>query len=117
MPRDALILLEDVRAAAASVQAYTRGMTLQDYRASKLVRRAVEREFEIMGEALRRPVERQPRFQAALPQTPVIIGFRNVLAHGYDAIDDQRVWNTIVDDLPPLLKAVEAMILRERGEA
>ena len=89
MRRDVLKLLEDVRVAATSIQDYTQGLTEAGYLAGKPIRRAVELEFEI-------------------------IGFRNILAHGYDAVVDERVWNTVAADIPVLLAAVRALIEEER---
>ena len=54
MRRSVLKLLEDIRGAATSIRQYTQGFAEADYLENKLIRRAVEREFEIIGEALRR---------------------------------------------------------------
>jgi uncharacterized protein with HEPN domain len=114
MRRDVLKLLEDVRVAATSIQVYTQGLTAAGYLAAKPIRRAVEREFEIIGEALRRLAEAHPDIAARVPQAGQIIGFCNILAHGYDAVVDERVWNTVAADIPVLLAAVRALIEEER---
>jgi uncharacterized protein with HEPN domain len=114
MRRDVLKLLEDVRVAATSIQEYTRGLTEAGYLANKPIRRAVEREFEIIGEALRRLAGRHPDVSASLPQVGRIIGFRNILAHGYDAVLDERVWNSVTAEIPVLLAEVRALIEEER---
>lgn len=114
MRRDVLKLLEDVRLAAISIQEYTRGFTEADYLAHKAIRRAVEREFEIIGEALRRLTERHPEVASRVSSRAPIIGFRNVLAHGYDAVVDERVWHTVVEDIPTLPAEVRMLMEEEQ---
>ncbi len=64
--------------------------------------------IEIIGEAAA-GVSEETRAQA--PQIPwrSIVGMRNRLIHSYFDIDLDRVWDTIVDDLPPLIKQLEAL--------
>jgi len=114
MRRNVLGLLEDVRVAATSILEYTHGLSEADYIANKAVRRAVEREFEIVGEALRRLASHHPDVSARVTTVGQIIGFRNVLAHGYDAVVDERVWNSVTADIPVLLSEVQALIAEER---
>jgi uncharacterized protein with HEPN domain len=114
MRRDVLKVLEDVRVAASSILEYTHGLTEAGYLAGKPIRRAVEREFEIIGEALRRLAERHPDVVARVPQASQIIGFRNLLAHGYDAVVDERVWQTVAADVPVLLAAVRGLLDEEK---
>lgn len=76
---------------------------------------AVERQFLIIGEALRR----LERGDAALAERVLVlrqvIAFRNVLAHAYDIVDDRAVWSAVVVHLPGLRQAV-AELLRELGD-
>ena len=67
-----------------------------------MLRSAVERQFEIVGEALNRLSREDPAVAARIPDVSRIVGFRNVLAHGYDIVDDEAVWSAITDDLPTL---------------
>jgi uncharacterized protein with HEPN domain len=106
-------LLEDVRAAAEFILRVTRGRTLADYRSNELLRPAVERHFEIIGEALVRLSKRDPETVMEIPDHPRIIAFRNVLIHGYDAIDDSRVWDAIQNNLPALYEQVKGLLERK----
>jgi len=54
-----------------------------------------------------------PEYRRELPDVESVIGFRNVIAHGYDAIDDRRVWDTIETELPTLLSHIRALIAEE----
>ena len=78
-------LLEDIRAAAEYILRVTRGKTMADYLADELLRPAVERKFEIIGEALNRLVRHDPAVAQSIHDCAQIIAFRNVLIHGYDA--------------------------------
>ena len=77
--------LHDIQAGAYILE-FTAGMSLEDYRGNALVKAAVERKFAIIGEALVRLRREQPELLESISDTEKIIGFRNVLAHGYDMI-------------------------------
>lgn len=110
MPRDPRALLADVLEAARSVERFREGIDLDDYRADELTRAAVERKLEIAGEALNRLSREYPGLAARIPDIARIVGFRNVLAHGYEVVDDEIVWDAITIDLPQLAAAVEALL-------
>lgn len=105
-------LLEDICDAAAFVREATQGRTLIDYRQDRLLRHAIERSFEIIGEAVNRLARIDPATAARIGDYPQIIAFRNVLIHGYDLVDDAQVWQVITANLPTL-EAEATAILRE----
>jgi hypothetical protein len=78
MPPESFKLLEDVRAAAAFICHHTRGKSVDDYLADDLLRPAVERQFEIIGEALARLRRSDPYTLSLIPDNPQIIAFRNI---------------------------------------
>jgi uncharacterized protein with HEPN domain len=110
MPHDARKLLEDMRRAAEFVLQVTGGRTLENYGADELLRSAVERKFEILGEALNRLDKADPNLANQIPERRQIISFRNVLIHGYDVIDEAVVWKIIHQDLPGLKQQVDSML-------
>lgn len=75
-----------------------------------MVQAAVERKFEIIGEALNRLKHLDETVLAAIPQHGRIIGFRNVITHGYDAIEPELVWDAIQNHLPALGRVVEELL-------
>jgi uncharacterized protein with HEPN domain len=112
MERKSPKLLEDVRGAAAFVLEATRNRSLDDYRGDRLLRQAVERNFEIIGEAVGRLAKLDPDIAARISDYQQIIAFRNLLIHGYDLIDEARVWEVIQKNLPAL-EAEITMILAD----
>ena len=115
MRRDARAHLADVLEAGRQITRITADLDLESYRADDVRRWAVERQFEIMGEALSRLTRTNPDLAAGISDIGTIIGFRNVLAHGYDIVDHEVVWRTITDELPALV-AEASRLLDELGE-
>ena len=105
--------LEDVRDAAAFILSATKDKAQTDYVRDRLLRQAVERNFEIIGEAIRRLRDHDPEVADALSESPRIIAFRNTLVHGYDLIDDALVWDVIERKLPTLLKEVKGLMKQQ----
>jgi uncharacterized protein with HEPN domain len=103
---DAAKYLWDARRAAERVARFTMGRSFDDYLADDMLRAAVERQFEIIGEAFT-ALRRADRSVAdSIPDLPRIIAFRNVLIHGYATVDDQLVWGVVERDLAVLLAAL-----------
>jgi uncharacterized protein with HEPN domain len=96
--------LVDVIQAAEEIQNFTHDMDFKAYRESPLTQRAVERDFEIIGEALNRIKKIDEEILERISEHQRIIGFRNILIHGYDLIDDMIVWNAVKNHLPLLIK-------------
>ncbi len=110
MRLESLKLLEDVRQSAGMIQQFTADRTLDDYSGDAMLRSAVERRFEIIGEALNRLAKSDPDTASRLGDYRKIIAFRNVLIHGYDIIDDQVVWEAVQNNLPSLLDRIQALL-------
>lgn len=75
----------------------------------------MERNFEIIGEAVNRLSTYDPDIAKQIARASQIVAFRNVLIHGYDLIDDVRVWDTIQADVPRLEQQVQALL--RQGES
>jgi uncharacterized protein with HEPN domain len=74
-----------------------------------LLRSAVERQFEIIGEALRKLAKEDPETAGRIAEYERIISFRNILIHGYAEIDDRLVWDILQSKLPNLLRQVQSL--------
>ena len=103
-------LLEDIRNAADFIKSCTCNVGLQQFRQDRLLRQAVERNFEIIDEAMRRLEKDDPETVASIADYRRIIAFRNVLIHGYDLVDPAIVWSAVTGDLAILLANVEALL-------
>jgi uncharacterized protein with HEPN domain len=101
-PRDVRVHLQDTVTAAAAIAGFIAGRTLDDYKADLMLRSAVERQFEILGEALARALRLDPTLQSRLPASRGAIDFRNVIAHEYDALAAATVWDIACNELPGL---------------
>jgi uncharacterized protein with HEPN domain len=110
MPHDAPMLLDHVRQATRLIEEFVTGRSLADYGADAMLHAAVERQFIIIGEALSRLEKLDTALAARITHYRQIIGFRNVLVHGYDAVDDQIVWKVIQNDLPALRQQAENLL-------
>ena len=109
-------LLFDVLDSGRAVRQWREGRTYAEYLADRKFRRAVEREFEIIGEALNRLSEEDAGVAAQIAELPRIVAFRNRIIHGYDSVDDATVWGVIEKHLP-LLVAQAENLLKESGES
>lgn len=105
--------LEDVRQAAANIEQFTAGKSSSNYAADVLLRSGVERQFEIIGEALSRLERLDPPTVSRITNYKRIIAFRNILVHGYADVDDRVVWDIIQKDLPILAREVKALLGEE----
>ena len=102
--------LYDVLQAALEIEKYTNTFTFDDFQDKEIVQAAVERKFEIIGEALNRINRFEPDFLQQIPDYQRIIGFRNVIAHGYNVVDVEIVWEAITDYLPGLVNKVKKLL-------
>jgi uncharacterized protein with HEPN domain len=110
MADDVLAYLEDIRQAVSAILEFARGKAFGDYASDEMLRSAVERKFEIIGEALTRIRNIRPDFLPRIREHRTIVSFRNILIHGYDRIDDRIVWGIMEDDLPKLLSDIEQLL-------
>jgi uncharacterized protein with HEPN domain len=110
MLRDARAFLWDVREAGLAIQSFTAGLDAAAYITNDMVQAAVERKFEIIGEALNQLTKLDAPLAARIPAVAQVIAFRNQLIHGYANVKAGTVWNVVEKSLPPLLHAVRALL-------
>ncbi len=105
MARDPSAYLQDVIEACNSTEDVMSGVSLKGYRNKRAVRSAVEREFIIIGEALRRIRTLDETMFSSISNSRAIVDFRNLLAHDYEAVDDDAVLALVYSDLIDLTTA------------
>ena len=105
-------LLFDVLESGQAIRTWCAGRSYADYESDRQFRRAIEREFEIIGEALGRLRQEDEATAAGISDLSRIVPFRNRIIHGYDVIDGATVWGIVVDYLPKLIAEVERLQTR-----
>ena len=110
MQRDPRAFLWDVRESALAIQQFTAGMDATAYAGNAMAQAAVERKFEIIGEALGQLAKADASMAARIPDLPQIVVFRNQLIHGYATVNVGTVWNITQNALPVLLSAVHSLL-------
>lgn len=110
MRPDPSALLADVDRAAADIARFVKGMDHETYLGDTRTQAAVERKFEIIGEALNRLRRSSPEVAERIPPLRQAIAFRNLLIHGYAIVIPDRVWDYAENDLPELHKIVQALL-------
>jgi uncharacterized protein with HEPN domain len=102
--------LVDILQAAEEIQNFVRGMDFEEYKNAPVTKRAVERDFEIIGEALNRIKNINDPLLKKISEHHRIIGFRNILIHGYDIVDEAIVWQAVTNHLPILVREIKEML-------
>ncbi len=110
MKRDPAAYLWDMLEACRAVQEFVQGADFARYQQDKLLRSAVERQLQNQGEALAQLARIDPTLAARVPNHKQIIGFRNVLVHGYQTLSSERVWEAVQNELPALTQTLEALL-------
>ena len=102
--------LIDILQAAEEIQNFVCGMDFKAYQNNPVTKRAIERDFEIIGEALNRIKSTDNELLEKISEHRRIIGFRNILIHGYDIVDETIVWQAVTNHLPILVKEVKEIL-------
>ena len=102
--------LYDIRKAGELLAEFVAGKTFADYAADAFLRSAVERQFEIVGEALSQAIKLEPDLTNAISEARRVISFRNILIHGYAAVSNEVVWDVLQKDLPTLCREVDTLL-------
>lgn len=106
--------LEDARDACLRARRFVGGIRFEDFASSDLLRSAVERQLEIIGEALGIAAREDDSVGQLIPDLPRIVGLRNRLIHGYDVVDPELVWDLVHNNLPHLEQQL-ASCLSDQG--
>ena len=107
--RPQLLYCQDILESGTAIQSYVQDLTCDTFVQDRMRYSAVIREFEIIGEAVGKLSE---ELKGGYPEIPWqdVKDFRNLLAHEYFGVDLEIVWNTIREDLPMLLGAVQKIV-------
>ena len=110
MPHDPQKHLFDILQACELIADFTKDKSLEQFKDNALLRSAVERQFQIIREALSQLLRRFPDLSSKITDYQDIINFRHILVHGYDRIEDDVTWGVIQANLPVLKKEIEDLL-------
>lgn len=80
------------------------------YRQNVMLKRAVERNLEIIGEAVNKILKKDESFKVRISETKSIIGLRNLVIHAYDSISDENIWAVLINHLPKLKEEIHNLL-------
>jgi len=81
-----------------------------EYKNNVILKRATERELEIIGEAVNRIIKQDSSFENKITNAKSIIGLRNQVIHAYDSISDENIWSILINHLPKLKSDIDKLI-------
>jgi uncharacterized protein with HEPN domain len=108
--------LLDALEACRAIQKFSAGTDYLSFLNNELLRAALERKFEILGEALNRAEQSDPELAERLPELRRIIGMRNKIIHGYDAVDEEILWDAVQFNAPILIDQISAILGEAAGD-
>ncbi|MCL2739164.1 MAG: DUF86 domain-containing protein [Bacteroidales bacterium] len=102
--------LYDIRFAIEEIDGYFENnvKAFADFKQNLMLKRAIERNLEIIGEATNRILTRQPDIE--IINARKIVNLRNFIIHSYDSISDENIWAIVVNNLPELKKEIDRLI-------
>lgn len=99
----------DAIQACLAIEEFTKDTDFAGYMGNAMMRAAVERQLEIIGEALNLATHADDSLDEALPEAHQIIGMRNRIIHGYDSVDHMIVWDVVQTKIVPLRQSLEQL--------
>ena len=102
MEREIEKFIIDIQKAISEIKMFTMGKEFKDFSNDRGLQLIVERELEIIGEAMNRIIRINPETYEMIPDIHKIIGLRNILAHGYDIIEYEILWDIVENKIKTL---------------
>ncbi len=116
MDEKTLKWLYDIKLAIEEIDGYFENneMNFYEYRKNLMLKRAIERGLEIIGEALNRIIKRDESFENKISHAQGIIGLRNYVIHAYDNISDENIWAILINHLPKLKNEINHLLIDKK---
>jgi uncharacterized protein with HEPN domain len=104
--------LYDIQSAIKEIDSYfeKEEKDFLKYKSNLMLKRAIERDLEIIGEAINRIITKDSSFVDKITDSRAIIGLRNQVIHAYDSISDENIWAILINHLPKLKSEINALI-------
>ena len=108
MPHRIKKLLTDISLSIEEVEEFCQAKSFEDFEADRLLQVAIERELEIIGEALNRlyRIDKE-NIENRISEYRNIVGLRNIIAHGYDIVDVAVIWDVVRNYIPVLKREIK----------
>jgi uncharacterized protein with HEPN domain len=110
MRHDPKKLYEDILRAIDETECFCRHKTIEDFRTDRALQLVIERELEIIGEAVARLQREYSDLAEQITDAYKIVGLRNVLAHGYDILEYEILWDVVENKLPVLKQEIDKLL-------
>ena len=110
MNEKVLKCLYDIKNSIDEIDAFfsNREKRFADYTKNIILKRAIERNLEIIGEAVSRILKEEPNFQ--IKNAKRIVGLRNQIIHGYDSVSDENIWAIVISHIPRLKEDIAQLL-------
>jgi uncharacterized protein with HEPN domain len=110
MEKEIETYLFDIQNSIGEIESFFAGRpkVFAEYKNDVRTKRAVERNIEIIGEAMNRILKLDDR--VIIENARNIVGTRNRIIHGYDSVSDEHIWAIVINNLPELKKEVEKLL-------
>ncbi len=104
--------LYDIKLSIEEINSFFANQKLDffEYKKNTMLKRAVERNLEIIGEAVNRILKKDPHYVSKISEAKSIIGLRNQVIHSYDNISDENIWSILINHLPKLKIEIDNLI-------
>lgn len=110
MERDPNTFLSQVIEICDRIVEFVDSIDFLHYKLDELVKSAVERRFINIGESLNRLKQIDAEMFNSIPDAQRVIGFRNILVHGYESVSDELVWEIVSERILPLRNTCEQLL-------
>ncbi len=114
LKNDIIYILHILDAAKESLS-FAKDKTRNDLDSNRMLTLSIVKSIEIIGEAATKVTKETKNEYPEIPWSN-IIAMRNRLIHGYFDIDYDRVWDTVIDDLPSLISTLEEIVRKEKRD-
>ncbi|AZI19553.1 HepT-like ribonuclease domain-containing protein [Chryseobacterium taklimakanense] len=104
--------LIDIDNSIAEIEGYFQNIPKEfnSYRQNTMLKRAVERNLEIIGEAVKKVLKRDEAYINKITEAKSIIGLRNLVIHAYDSVSDENIWAVLINHLPKLKSEIQDLM-------
>lgn len=110
MPHNPKKLHEDILRSIQEIESFCHGKTFHDFQEDRGLQLIIERELEIIGEALARLRRDHPTLADRIHNIHKIVGLRNVLAHGYDILEHEILWDIVENKISVLKHDIQRIV-------